>query len=405
MAAGSTPLLGLGPRERCCEQVLVLDADSNKIDTAPASPPEEDLVTEAIVECDWTLQEYQSDEDVKLLSRGAISSEPSCPASPASSSCASRVTLPGLVWPPGRVAGRRLMEARARRCVICLLEREHTLVPRHLTAAGAQATGRAASPTSSRRGGSSSSSAGVVAGASGRQVAEHCFCTECWQQFLRHAVRRPAGSAGQRAAGAAPAERLLCPVCRQLLEVPDVWGTQLELPPTWHREPAPLSGPLPLPVVSVPGGASSAASFSTGAARRGLWSCSTSPASVSFWAWRRSSVGEAVAAGEDVELGRALTEETAVADAALEEETAATVCPSPALRCSWRCCGCPSACCTCYALCCARCVRRRPPPRILWPLVALIVVFIAASFVGLARLRSTAPRPAVPSMPPLSGPW
>ncbi|CAJ1351055.1 unnamed protein product, partial [Effrenium voratum] len=102
-----------------------------------------------------------------------------------------------------------------RACIICLTEKEHTLVPPHTPREISAQT-----PAQS-------------------SVEDHRFCTDCWEDFLRHARRAKLSS-------------MICPVCRGEISVPEVWSKRLELPQRWAQEEEPESAPLPLPVVSVP---------------------------------------------------------------------------------------------------------------------------------------------------------
>jgi len=94
----------------------------------------------------------------------------------------------------GRTAARKLMQARAQQCIVCMEEKEHTFVPPHETA--------------------------------GHQVEGHRFCSDCWIDFLDHGLlvlRR----------GVSPAP-LSCPICRSCIYVPDVWTVDVELPSVWQ---------------------------------------------------------------------------------------------------------------------------------------------------------------------------
>lgn len=110
------------------------------------------------------------------------------------------VSAPRPQWPPGSFAARELMKARAKHCIICLSEKEHSLVPPHSVQ---------------------------------RNVEGHVVCTECWAKFLRCAAKKRA--------------RPLCPVCRDILIVPDVWALQVEMPKSWSLSvpPKPASQQIP----------------------------------------------------------------------------------------------------------------------------------------------------------------
>eukprot|EP00435_Cladocopium_sp_Y103_P002837 s5740_g1.t1 len=106
------------------------------------------------------------------------------------------------------------LEAK-RPCVICLTEKEHTLVPPH-----APRFRNAPNVPS-------------------EAVEDHRFCTDCWEDFLRHARNSTASS-------------MTCPVCRGEIIIPEVWTQRLQLPQQWSQEEAPATALLPLPVVTVP---------------------------------------------------------------------------------------------------------------------------------------------------------
>lgn len=94
----------------------------------------------------------------------------------------------------GRTTARRLMQARAQQCIVCMEEKEHTFVPPHQTTTC--------------------------------QVEGHRFCSDCWIDFLDHGLlvlRR----------GVSPAP-LSCPICRSCIHVPDVWTVDVELPTVWQ---------------------------------------------------------------------------------------------------------------------------------------------------------------------------
>lgn len=105
-------------------------------------------------------------------------------------------------WAPGSTEGRRLMQSRAQQCVVCMEEKEHTFVPPHREEPG-------------------------------HHVDSHRFCTDCWQEFLQHGL--------QRARTTLPPP-LTCPLCRVAIEVPDVWGVNIDLPVTWTEACAVESG-------------------------------------------------------------------------------------------------------------------------------------------------------------------
>jgi len=105
------------------------------------------------------------------------------------------------------------MQRRAQQCVVCLVEKEHTLVPPHhgVAADGSEACRLGVSRTSPCFDG-------------------HRFCTDCWTEFLlRHGSEQP--PKGRH--GSPRSKRLLCPVCRGAIGVPDVWRLRLDLPATF----------------------------------------------------------------------------------------------------------------------------------------------------------------------------
>lgn len=100
------------------------------------------------------------------------------------------------------------MAARAQTCVVCMEEKEHTLVPPHREADGTSVEG-------------------------------HRFCTDCWVTFLRHGMWQQRRAIASKVGAALPP--LACPLCRGTIDVPDVWGLNLaiELPASW-RPPSPV---------------------------------------------------------------------------------------------------------------------------------------------------------------------
>eukprot|EP00928_Gymnodinium_smaydae_P046302 TRINITY_DN30844_c0_g2_i1.p1 TRINITY_DN30844_c0_g2~~TRINITY_DN30844_c0_g2_i1.p1 ORF type:complete len:460 (+),score=91.99 TRINITY_DN30844_c0_g2_i1:80-1381(+) len=147
----------------------------------PASAIEEDLTLQ-----DYTPHEHFSTEALDMLQSGALPGTPDA--------------MPSVPRPS---TARRLMEARSRQCVVCLCEKEHTLVPLHdedLDSA---------------------------------QVQDHRFCTDCWAEFLQHGVRQQRPPDGGSGAGSVRVDvdrlRLRCPVCRAGIGIPDVWCVRLDL--------------------------------------------------------------------------------------------------------------------------------------------------------------------------------
>lgn len=170
-------------RKGVVEESFVLEVDCDTPDLlsivvhsqGTAGAAEEDPV----VEGDLAVQDFDSSDEVELHS--------------------------GLLHAlPAPTAARRLMQARAQQCVVCMEEKEHTFVPPHCEEPEAV----------------------------DQHVAGHRFCTECWVEFLYHALRQ------QRQRG--KAEQLACPCCRRAINAPDVWVQRFELPTAW-RPPSPLS--------------------------------------------------------------------------------------------------------------------------------------------------------------------
>lgn len=103
-----------------------------------------------------------------------------------------------LLHVPSASTGRRLMQERARQCVVCLCEKEHTFVPPHV--GDSDETGTA-------------------------KVQDHRFCTECWASFVLHGYKSKASASND--GSSAKAMKLRCPVCRGGIQVPDVWNVSL----------------------------------------------------------------------------------------------------------------------------------------------------------------------------------
>ncbi|CAJ1396801.1 unnamed protein product [Effrenium voratum] len=145
---------------------------------------EESLLEEAVEteeEEKWTAPALLDDD----LVVGDCDSDDEVPCPPSSSS--------------GRSTARRLMQARAQQCIVCMEEKEHTFVPPHVESNHSHTDG-------------------------------HRFCSDCWIDFLDHGLlvlRR----------GVSPAP-LSCPICRSCIHVPDVWTVDVELPSVWtHAKP------------------------------------------------------------------------------------------------------------------------------------------------------------------------
>eukprot|EP00929_Paragymnodinium_shiwhaense_P031140 TRINITY_DN17519_c0_g1_i1.p1 TRINITY_DN17519_c0_g1~~TRINITY_DN17519_c0_g1_i1.p1 ORF type:complete len:398 (-),score=60.34 TRINITY_DN17519_c0_g1_i1:134-1327(-) len=142
------------------------------------------------VEDDLILEDYDSDRDGDSLA-----------------------PLPRL---PGAFTGRKLMLARAQRCVVCLGESEHTFVPPHgHTRCGTGCAGSSQASTTSPSSGSRSR--GPVEG--------HRFCTDCWDEFLEHHMEDAPD--GKRRV--LQLSKLICPVCRDPIEMPELWTVRLGL--------------------------------------------------------------------------------------------------------------------------------------------------------------------------------
>lgn len=261
-----------------------------------------------IVEHDLRVQEYFSDDDAWAASSGSAAGG------------LARAGARLLAWAPGATAGRRLMEARSRRCVICLAEKEHTLVPPHRNVGALAAAEKPAAPGRRLLWGSASGSAASTAATApqpgSQRVEDHRFCTDCWQNYLQHLMRQGSGTpAGPR--------ELLCPVCRVPIDVPDVYTVRMELPDAWQSqcEPPP-SAPLPLPAVSLqqaPHG-------------RGYCWWRSTPESA-LWAWRR--VGACLAtsgSARDVSVGLS---DPLGEPASLEEQRDPILTSSDALQAGW----------------------------------------------------------------------
>eukprot|EP00930_Biecheleria_cincta_P067849 TRINITY_DN5476_c0_g1_i1.p1 TRINITY_DN5476_c0_g1~~TRINITY_DN5476_c0_g1_i1.p1 ORF type:complete len:296 (-),score=55.18 TRINITY_DN5476_c0_g1_i1:216-1001(-) len=176
--------MGPGKLTVQCDEILVIDDGlleeqgetkaCESISEAPELAPEENQLHQSMVELDLIVQECNEDDDY---------------FSTASSSSSSSS------FPGGRMTARRLMQARAKSCVVCMEDKEHTFVPSHQSDAGGQVEG-------------------------------HRFCTDCWVDFLEHSLaQRPTSS------GAV----LCCPVCRSRISVPDVYTVDVDMPLGWTQ--------------------------------------------------------------------------------------------------------------------------------------------------------------------------
>lgn len=104
-----------------------------------------------------------------------------------------------------------------------------------------------------------------------QQITAHCICTDCFADFLKHCMRQQ-----HSASTSSNSFKLLCPVCRQPIDVPDVWRVRLGLPAASAQRCSPFEVLLPLPTVNVRPNES----ISGG-------NCS----SFAMWAWRRVGGG------------------------------------------------------------------------------------------------------------------
>jgi len=115
--------------------------------------------------------------------------------------------------PPRSVRARRLMEARSLQCVICLTEKQHTLVPPHRPLTLSTGVGQEHAWQEREQ-----------ARCWQQQVANHRFCTDCWSKFLSHQLDQQAKSSVKRH------HLLSCPVCRGAIDIPDSWRVRFGMP-------------------------------------------------------------------------------------------------------------------------------------------------------------------------------
>jgi hypothetical protein len=113
----------------------------------------------------------------------------------------------------GSAQARKLMEARSQQCIICLMEKEHTLVPWH--------------HCDDFQSGEPTSMNWHDRHASQRHANTHRFCTDCWAEFLQHRLREAASS---------KALALHCPLCRASIDSPDVWQSLYEVPTKMSKQ-------------------------------------------------------------------------------------------------------------------------------------------------------------------------
>lgn len=216
MAGGAAAAaLRLGPRSRELAVLELAELEKGVVNTAAPSddgPP--------IVETDLALQDVSSDEEFYKRSKAWFNLLP--------------------------LRKNFFLEAK-RPCVICLTEKEHTLVPPHAPPRNAPNVPSEA-------------------------VEDHRFCTDCWEDFLRHRTSTTSS--------------MTCPVCHGEIIIPEVWTQRLQLPQRWSQEEAPASALLPMPVVTVP------------RYERSRWLFR--PVEASLWAWQR--MGSCLGRGQEISL-------------------------------------------------------------------------------------------------------
>lgn len=194
--------LRLGKLRQPSEEELVIEEADDMLSTPWTS---ESKASPSQTPRGWRLRRMpEAVNDVEVVEQDMLLEECSSDDEPSSSSS----SFPAC-WAPGSVEGRRLMMRRAQQCVVCMEEKEHTFVPRHLQDAGQNVNG-------------------------------HRFCTDCWQEFLQHGLQR---------CTAAPLP-LSCPVCRSTIAVPDCWGVDIDLPAAWTQAPGVEDDTLQSPTAS-----------------------------------------------------------------------------------------------------------------------------------------------------------
>lgn len=172
-AADPSLLLRLGKFEGPLPELFVLEAQSPQAACQEAAKGRKEARSppgRPVLEDDLTLDDYGSDDEAREW-QAAVASQ-------------------FTPLPPNSAVSRRRMEARAQQCVVCFMEKAHTLVPPH---------------------------ANTVP-----QTSSHRFCTDCWAEYLLHCLKM----------GLAPG----CPVCRGPIDVPDAWYVALDLPDHWCRQ-------------------------------------------------------------------------------------------------------------------------------------------------------------------------
>lgn len=194
-----------------------------------------------IVEEDLHVQEYFSDDEAFLVARRQLQVQ-SCGGGQASRCAGGGDEEPGPWAPPGAMTARRLMEARSRRCMICLADKQHTLVPPHLEGAGEESGPHAAEQQArgGLLGGSRSTASRPMSSVEpsqpcpSRSLEDHRFCTECWEAFLQHRLQQREEQ---------DRVELRCPLCRALIVIPDVYRIRMGLPDDREAGPRPLQRP------------------------------------------------------------------------------------------------------------------------------------------------------------------
>mmetsp|Transcript_111344 Transcript_111344/g.359321 ORF Transcript_111344/g.359321 Transcript_111344/m.359321 type:complete len:541 (-) Transcript_111344:28-1650(-) len=271
------PLLGGGHAEGEADEDLVLELESDlegglRLVSGPSVSSARSAATACrveaqkdshrpIVEADLYVQEYFSADDAFFASRrqqqprtaggGHRSGSETARAAEGGTASdhdedddAEELGQPRLWAPPGATTGRKLMEARSRRCVICLADKQHTLVPPHrelesnISEIGATCEGSVSWFRSLRGGGWRLPAAdGLQAPLHpSRGIEDHRFCTDCWEAFLQHRLRQRSAPSSLREDSS---DELRCPVCRSAIEVPDVYVVRMGLPECWQRQAPP----------------------------------------------------------------------------------------------------------------------------------------------------------------------
>lgn len=156
----------------------------------------------------------------------------------------------GKTPPMLKVSGRNLMATKTQRCMVCLANKPHTLVPPHRNLEVSQPSDTATSSDSAfvrafrrlRGQQVEQQSQALVVSSSiprleRRQVESHCFCTDCWAEYLSHNAERFTIHNKQE---------LTCPICREVIDIPDAWAVNLGIPEALRRDVAPPPAARPL---------------------------------------------------------------------------------------------------------------------------------------------------------------